>query len=156
MANHIKMAGRNSIQIEAVNRRRKFIFKMKVAGYSVDSICEIINGLSGDEGWGTIHRRMVFYDLFFYFREHPIAMDDGYNYAYIRYRDLLDTLEKGIDEISLEIQKRTAAKDWKPFEFPRWLMRKQRMQMKYANIMGWNYSKRKKPKWDATPDRHPW
>lgn len=142
------MAGRNSISVEAVNRRRDFVAHMKVSGYSVDCICEIVNSMSDDEGWGRIHRRMAFYDLYLYFREHPDERDDGYNYAHIQHRVLLETLDKDIKQLAEEIERRKAANDWKPFEFARTVMKHSKLIMKYMEIRGWNYSKRKKAKWD--------
>ncbi len=135
------MAGRNTISVEAVHRRRYHIAQLKIYGLSINAICEEVNNLSDTEGWGIVHRRMVFYDMNIYFKENPL---DKRAHSYIQNKALLDNIEQDIDCISREIESRDLYNNWTPFEKARCLVRRHRMLINYGNIMGWNYGKNAK------------
>lgn len=131
--------GRKSIPKGILEARREYAVGLRSAGVKIPQIHRDINGLSMERGWGEISQRTLERDIAKYYQERIlITPEDKGNFFALR-RAHLEQMELTIEMISVYIMDK---KDWKPFEYPKALERLNRMQMRYAELQNWNYTKK--------------
>lgn len=83
----------NELRLE----RMKEEATMKGRGFSIDSILTTINSKNQEKGWGTISRRMLFYDLHQYYkmaRANPeVVINEAENYKEMQIAQLEDNID---------------------------------------------------------------
>jgi len=131
--------GRKSIPKGILEARREYSVGLRSAGVNISQILIDINGLSRERGWGEVSLRTVERDIAKYYKERiSITPEDKKNFFALR-RAHLAQMELTIEMISVYIM---GKRDWKPFEYPKALDRLSRMQMRYAELQNWNYTKK--------------
>lgn len=134
--------GRKPIPASLVLERREFVGLMKQSGLKTRTIQDKINAMADQKGWGIVSERTIERD-WEYYRENLIMAESDLNYWQAMREAHLAQMERSVERMSLHIEEKDNDKSWAPFEKSKAILTLNRMLMDYAELQGWNYSKRK-------------
>ncbi len=134
--------GRKAIPASLALERREFVGLMKQSGLKTRTIQDKINAMANQKGWGVVSERTIERD-WEYYRENLIMAESDLSYWQAMREAHFAQMENSVEKMSLHIEEKDSNESWAPFEKPKAILTLNRMLMDYAELRGWNYSKRK-------------
>jgi hypothetical protein len=134
--------GRIPIPVCLLNERRKMAVMLKTSGLTNLSVLQEINRLADTKFWGKITLRTLESDIAAHFREHKAISIYEEDHLDMMRQAHLAQMENTIEEMALIIMEKNKKSTWKPFEKAAALEKYHRMQLNFAQIQGWDFSKK--------------
>jgi len=134
--------GRIPIPTSLLNERRKMEVMLKTSGLTNLSVLQEINRLSESKFWGKISMRTLESDIAAHFREHKVITLYEHDHIKMMRECHLAQMENTMEELSLMILEKDKNNSWKSFEKAAALEKLYKMRVTYAEMQGWNLSKR--------------